>query len=526
MSSHSPDSRPVTATTETKPRFIYTLPGVVLVVSLYCLIHSVARALASANLGEDDPFDTLLVQHLAPGYAFNHGPFYDWLLWGAQQLFGTGIEPFLLIKYTFLVITAASLFLVTRRLTGSGLWGFLSVEAMALTYQVFWRYHEGFTHRAASISLASLTLWAVLQLIEKGRWRDYLFLGLLLGLGLLTEHSYAVLILALTVACCCQPRARQRWLVPRMLPALLLAGVLVSPYLYWLNSVPGRWGQLTSAMLPFADHYTFAGMLNSLSDALTLPLFALSPYTFLVVLVFPALFKEIFQKTSLRVVDPERFDGQQLMLHIELCVLALLLVGDGLIFQRHDYAVHSLLPLLMAGVVWITIKIQKTSPSDKLIRRLIILTVVFALGSFVGRCANMYLLEPVCHKCRWGIPYAELADAVSDAGFRHGTIVSNDGQVSGNLRRFFPDERFLLTSPRIVPPETSRSQKGSYALVWDARQDDRQALEQLAPLLPDGVSTSGLTAQTIKIPWPHLWKPRGYRYSTWKLLLIPPPAAG
>ncbi len=175
-------------------RFIYSLPGVLLIVLAYGLMHMTARLLASGNLGEDDPLDNVLVQTLELGYLVSQTPLYDWLLWLLQQVMGTGVHAFLVLKYGMLLALAGLLFANARRVTGSGLWALVAVESMSLTYQIFWRVHEGFTHRMGAMVLAMATLWGVFRLLDQGRTRDYALFGLLIGLGLLSERTYLPLL--------------------------------------------------------------------------------------------------------------------------------------------------------------------------------------------------------------------------------------------------------------------------------------------------------------------------------------------
>ena len=122
-----------------RQRFPFSLIYVIAIVATYAAIHALTRLLASGNLRTDDPLDHLLIQTLAPGYSVQQGPLYDWILWLLQQIFGTGLQSFLLLKYSLLVIMAGCLFQSSRRVTQSAMWGFIAVESMATEYQMFRR---------------------------------------------------------------------------------------------------------------------------------------------------------------------------------------------------------------------------------------------------------------------------------------------------------------------------------------------------------------------------------------------------
>jgi hypothetical protein len=143
-----------------------------------------------------------------------------------------------------------------------------------------------------------------------------------------------------------------------------------------------------------------------------------------------------------------------------------------------------------------------------------------AVFAFCARSANMYVQEPVCQICRWGVPYAGLAAEIKERGFESGRLVVNDRETGGNLHRFFPDAPVTLVGGRFYGP-ASGAAVGRTALVWPADQSDDAVAAQFQRALPRLRASDLAAAATISIPWGgHLWKPDGYRVSAWKLLIL------
>lgn len=495
---------------------LYSLPGVIAIVFGYALVHVTIRLLSSGNLGEDDPLDNLLVQTLAPGYGIGHGPLYNWALWLLQQVMGTGIHAFLFLKYGLLIAIAGFLFLITRRITGSALWAFMAVDAMALVYQIFWRIHEGFTHRVAAIALAVMTFWGLLRIIDRGGYRDHVLFGVFVGLGLLTEFTYAAFLFALLVASALQPATRRRVFVSPMFLTLSIPILIISPYVAWVMGEPQRVATLLSELAPFAPTHTFANIRESLVSALGSPILALAPYIFILPAVFPGMLKAIVRSTPIRPLASPTPDIEQFILHV-LCIEILMLVIFGsLLFQYANYAPHSLLPMFVIAIVWLTEKVRASRPSPIRIKVFVAIMLAFTALALISRMANLFVLDPVCSKCRWGIPYTELADEMRARGFSHGTIVTEDVALSGNLRRFFPNTRFVLPSEAINPPETTQSHAGQTAIVWLSQTGTEEMPESLRPYLVDA------QPEWLQVPWKHLWRPDGYRYTNWKMVIQHP----
>jgi hypothetical protein len=135
----------------------------------------------------------------------------------------------------------------------------------------------------------------------------------------------------------------------------------------------------------------------------------------------------------------------------------------------------------------------------------------------------MYVLEPVCNICRWGVPYAALAGEMKRHGFEQGRIVVFDSELGGNLRRFFPEARIELRGKETYAPSPTAA-GGKTAIVWSADRDPRVAAGGDPPGVADGnpqvAAAQVANAARIDIPWRgHMWKPDGYRISSWRLVL-------
>jgi hypothetical protein len=505
---------------ETRNR-LYSLGGVIAAVSIYSALHIAARLIASANLGEDDPLDAILTQTLQPGYVPRQPPLYDWMLWLLQQITGPGALPFQLLKYGLLTATCAFIFLAARRaMRGDAFWAFLSVEALALIYQISWRFHEGFTHAVGAMCAVAAVLWAMLRLIERRRVGDYALFGLTAGLGLLTVTPFWVYLGALMGAAALQPASRAALVRPAFLASLAFALAVASPYLIWLTGTPEGIGAIMPEIRIGAPGY-WRLALEGLRRAFTEPVLYLAPLIFLYPIFFPRLLPELRHTVKLKPEQGERVDAEQLILHLTLLNIAALILG-ALIFGINRYPTHALMPLFLVTSIWLTAQARKAARSAGEVRRFVIMAVSIAVFAFAARCANMYVLEPVCSICRWGIPYAPLAEAMKARGFEQGRLIVYDDELAGNLRRFFPDTPILLAGPRRYIPPGGPEAGGRIALIWDAAVRPERVERAFEGLVPD---PAGIVAQaeTLAFPWEgHIWKPDGYRVSRWRLAIVDP----
>ena len=194
----------------------------------------------------------------------------------------------------------------------------------------------------------------------------------------------------------------------------------------------------------------------------------------------------------------------------------------ALLFGITRYPVHALMPLFLVTSIWLTAQARKAVRSPGEVRRFVIMALAVAVFAFAARCANMFIMEPVCSICRWGIPYAELAEGMKTRGFEGGQLIVYDDDLGGNLRRFFPQTQMLLAGPRrYLPPAKPLGAGGKTALVWEASKTLPAVLRSMQGVRPEiSAKTLGM-AETLDIPWRgHLWKPDGYRVSHWRFLIL------
>lgn len=522
-SSHA-ESAPVLSKAGEKARWLYSIPGVIAAVLAYSALHVGARLIASSNLGEDDPLDAILTQTLEPGYSTRQPPLYDWLLWLVEQATGPGALSFQLLKYGLLTATCAFLFAAARRaMQGDAFWAFLSVESLALIYQISWRFHEGFTHAVGAMCAVAAALWALLRLIERRRLGDYALFGLIAGLGLLTVMPFWVFLPALIAAAALQRPGRAALGRPGLLLSMAVAALTASPYLVWLAGTPEGLGAILPSFEVGGPGY-WSGVASGLRRAVTEPVMYLAPLIFLYPLFFPATLNTVRRTVSLTAPSGAAFDAEQLILHLTLLNIAALIPG-ALFFGITRYPVHALMPLFLVTAIWLTAQARKAARNPGEVRRFVIMALAVAVFAFAARCANMFVMEPVCSICRWGIPYAALAEGMTARGFERGRLIVYDGELGGNLRRFFPEAQILLAGPRrYVPPEKPLGAGAKSALVWDASKSPPAVLRAMQSIVPRLSADDLAAADMLSIPWRgHLWKADGYRVSQWRFLILEQP---
>jgi len=479
----------------------WPLSGVIGLSLAYGLIHALARLGASHNLGEREPLENIHAQTLAGAYSPDQLPLYDWLIWLLQQVFGPEVYSFLIFKYSMLAALAGFMFLVARRVTGSIPWALIAVESMALIYQIFWRWHETHTHLIGAMVFSLAATWALMRAVDHQRWRDYALLGVSIGLGCLTQLTFPLFILALACTSAWQAGVRQRLYIRRLLIVPPLTLLIIAPYVAWLTEKKDRLTAFAASLHPSAWADTGATPWLALWEGVQTPLLALSPYLLFLFILFPRVFSALLSHCRASTAHEAEVDWTRLLVHsvlLEWGVFLIVSVYWGL--QR--YSVQDLLPLFLIAIVALADGARRSNPPELAKSRYMRLALLISLLALLVRLGHMYVHEPICKTCRWGEPYTVLAEKLGEAGFHGGTIFTADSALGGNLRAYLPGSRIILTPAN----ELSATCPTAPCLL-------------INPGKPALGGPLAEPAHEVDIPWQHLWKPTGYRVSSWWFVL-------
>ena len=210
----------------------FNVPGGALgLIAGYFIVQWLVRIIIGGGLELDEAEQVIFAQRLQAGYSPDP-PLYTWLQIPLFALFGEGVPALSLLKNLLLFTTCASSYFSARHCGLSPEHAGLAALNLILLPQIGWESQRDLTHSVLVTTMASLTLWAVLCLLRGAQGvGQYLLLGLLAGLGMLSKFNYGLLVLVVVIALgSLRPGLLFR---PAMLAALLVGLAIVSPYLVW-----------------------------------------------------------------------------------------------------------------------------------------------------------------------------------------------------------------------------------------------------------------------------------------------------
>ncbi|NTV95500.1 MAG: glycosyltransferase family 39 protein [Thiobacillus sp.] len=197
------------------------------------------RVLAAAHLGMELYADEAQywTWSLAPDWGYySKPPMVAWAIWLGTHLFGDGELGVRALSVLVYPLTAWLLFLFVRRLFRAD----PRAEAMAfwtgVVYATLPFVSLGawlITTDAFLILFWTLSLYLLGFALDSGRWRDWLLLGLAIGLGLMSKYSMVFFGLGLAAYLAIAPERRRLFLDPRPYGAAAVALLMLLPNVLW-----------------------------------------------------------------------------------------------------------------------------------------------------------------------------------------------------------------------------------------------------------------------------------------------------
>ena len=431
-----------------------------LLLSVYPVFHLLIRLAVSEGLEYDEAEQVVLTQSLALGYAAvaAQPPLYTWLQYLFFAVFGMNTFALAAIRTILQIVTQVALFRSGVIILGDRTLALLA----ALSLWVIPQYSvESMrkTHTVLATCLAALLVYALLCVWSSGSVASYLWLGTILGLGILAKYNFMIYGGALALAALSMAPFRRHLLNPRMGLALAVAAVLVAPHLLWLlDHLSFATTQIGTRMdMGTVGPWSLKRVRHSLYSFGKDPFVYLLPPLALHLAVFGRP-REAFSEAAAALA---RLLQRFWMIALGILVVAVVIVAMA------RFREHWMQPFLVMLPLYLFLRRPSASPSP---RRMAIFAVVLATVILLlmgWRFVELWEGHRFRALSRLNTPYPQLARQIAEAGFREGVIVVDHNLLGGNLR-FVLQDATVITLPMVkagatVPP-------GPCLIVWDARR--------------------------------------------------------
>lgn len=434
------------------------------VIGLYLAVLLALRGFLFPAGSADDAEQLLFAQTLAGGYSQTQPPLFTWLVVAATRVLGVGLPAVLAVKWLCLWGLFFFVHRAARRALGPGALAGLAAASLLGLYYIIWDAAFNYSNTLVLAVACAATFDAVLGLDRKAGIGSYVYLGLALGLGLVSKYSYPVFAVGLLAAMLWDADLRARLANVRIGLSLMVAAAIVLPHALWLAAGGGfDPAAVMAARLGAApDQGYFAAAARGFVKLAN----ALVSFPFPLFLLFALFFPRAWRR--LPKTDGDGARDRRLMVRALLASLAIIAVGIavfGVSSVRNHY-------LFMFAVfpIYFFLRVRAAGTDERALMRHGAALAILALIALAGLPVRQAYAPAWCGKCPFHMRYDVLAAGLGSAGFTRGTIVSHFHrlQIGANLRPWFPDSRVLSGKyPRYVPPPSALA-AGQCLVIWDA----------------------------------------------------------
>jgi 4-amino-4-deoxy-L-arabinose transferase-like glycosyltransferase len=387
-----------------------------------------SRAWNTPALELDEAQQMIWSQQLALGYG-PQPPLYTWLQWGVNAVLGPTVWALSVLKVSLLALTYAFMWAAAREsgLRAQTAW-WVAASLMWLPL-MGWESLRDLTHTVLLNCLVAATWWALARQIQRPRPVGFVWLGLALGLGVLSKYSFVLFAGALAASALSLPTVRAAlltrgwWLLP------LVAGLVVLPHGLWVLEHWSLASQATAGKLRMEAHISHWVGLSSLLQGVVgnLLLWAIA-----VALVFGRAWWSPPMPAHRAVAEWLRPLIARYLLVVLACLLLMVFAG-----QASHFKGRWLHPLVCV-VPWLAFACRPGLQEHPRGRWFTWGTVALAVALWAAVTARPWLAGRAGRPNEVNEPVVALADALRQAGYDgRAAIIADNAALAGMLRTRF-----------------------------------------------------------------------------------------
>jgi len=446
-----------------------------LTLSVFLTLMLVLQVWLQSAGRNDDGEQFLFTQSWAIGYDIKNPPLITWLILGVMEITGPTFFAIRLVISGILFLTCLFLFLATDKVVRDRRLAVLAGLAPMTVLHFAWYPYINLTHTLMLACMSAATIWAALALIAQPAIGRFVVFGLVAGLGLLSKYNYGLYLAATVAALLVLPSVRRRVLTPWLGLSVVIAAAIALPHYLWLLEHMAQ----AKAVLEEKWHVAAdqAGMLATAMTGsgalLEAVLSFLMPMLGLVVLFFWYAFVPGWARADRAdELGPRQAFAWTVHGIVLLALLGLLLALQATYIRNHHVFFLITIPVALFALID---RCGARAWSLNLFSAAVALCMVIVLGTFFWWIDYN---QRTCSKCTLLMPYDRYASALTDNGFRPGTVLvlgTGDFFLGEQMRMHMPDARYLRPGnplKKFYQP-ASNPWEGNCAIVWseDRRPD-------------------------------------------------------
>ena len=407
----------------------------------YILIHLALRVYFSQTLQVDDAEQIRFSQDLLLGYPIPQPPMYSWLSWIMFQIFGTGLLALTLLKYAIISLTFWFTWLVSGQLFQHLQTRYIATFSYLLMPSFAWHMHQGFTHTIMLSFGIVLSIHALLSLKDNPSTKNYIYLGLAFGIGLMGKYSFLLFMVPILISALSINSYRKTILSPKILLAIGVFVLMIGPHAYWLSQHYQEIFSSIDQKLQVTSDNTLIDRFKSAWQFSTAAIAFVVPFA-LVFLInsWRRLFNTDKQLTK---------QDNILLLNRFYWVIIISVIVLALFVSMPHFKVRWFHPLMMIFPLWMMIRIERQELLSKSITRWFsAILIIFTFLILSIRLLQVTIGPNLGNYGRLNIPIHGTLNKLDNSLLDSSTLKTNDAFLGAHLLSKYPNSTVFINNKR------------------------------------------------------------------------------
>ncbi len=407
--------------------------------AIYTVVHLLIRLFFSYTLQLDDAEQIRFSQELLLGYPIPQPPMYSWLSWAIFQIVGAGLFALTLLKYTLITLTFWITWLVSGQLFQHLQTRYIATFSYLLMPSFAWHMHQGFTHTILLSLGIILSLHALLSLKDNPVTKNYLYLGLAFGIGLMGKYSFLLFMLPILVSALSIDSYKKIILNSKIFLAIGVFALMIGPHAYWLS-------QHHQEILSSIDQ-----KLQVTNDNVLVDRFKSAWQFSTAAIAFVVPFALVFLINSWRrLFNTDKQLAKQdnvLLLNRFYWVIIISVMVLALFVSMPHFKVRWFHPLMMIFPLWMMLRIER----EKLLSKSIVkwfysIVIILTLLILSIRLLQVTIGPNLGKYGRLNIPIYKTLDKLNKSLLDSSVLKTNDAFLGAHLLSKYPNNTVVINS--------------------------------------------------------------------------------
>jgi len=393
-----------------------------IVVFIYFFLNALTQFITSKTADLDQSEQFILSQTLAFGYGAQP-PLYTYIVYLLFKLTGPTLATLLALK-AMLLSFLVWVFITTGKVLKFTLWQqLIMVASVVFIPQFIWESQRDLTHSVLATTIAATTLLQIIRTEREKSIENYMLLGLLIGVGLISKYNYAIFIVSLFFSLLLVSPYRLILFNPQAIIALLIAMIISTPHILWAVNNPEIAMESTQKLQQESGNL-WTGLNRAGISAIAF----LSPLW-----IFATILLTGSTKNKLRLTAKFE-DGRFLLI---LLVVILLIIGLFVtVTGAQQIKDRWYQPLLF--FIPIVVGLFSESVNQKLKHAYLYIAVFIALIVSMILPARTIFADTFNKFSRPNFPYPALIQMIENSINQPSFVIAETNLAGGNARPFFP----------------------------------------------------------------------------------------